>query len=81
MKDSGVIGNALGVAKGIASALGKENIANKLGTAHDFAQSVGAGRKRKRARKSAAPKGRKLTKVAMKSRTQRAEVAHMDGWS
>lgn len=76
VKDSGVIGKSLDVAKSVASALGKDNLASKLDTAHGFAQSVGAGRKHRSSKRKA---GKKLRDYSMKSPTQRAEVVQMDG--
>ncbi len=74
VKDSGLISKGLNAASSIASALGKNDLAGKLGTAQGYAEAAGAGRKRK---KKAGPK--KVKRFAMKSPMQRAEVIQMDG--
>ena len=74
VKDSGLISKGLNLAQGVASALGKDGIADKLGTAQGFASSVGAGRKRKR---NVGVK--KLRSYPAKSRVMRDEVCQMDG--
>lgn len=81
VKDSGLISKGLNAASGIASAFGKNDIADKLGTAQGFAEAVGAGRKRKSYHIKAPKKfdGRKLTNYKAKSPTIRAEISQMDG--
>ena len=74
VRDSGFISKGLNLAQGVASALGKDGIADKLGTAQGFASSVGAGRRRKR--KIGA---KKLHSYPIKSRVMRNELCQMDG--
>ena len=73
VKDSGLISKGLNIASSIAKAVGKDGIADKLSTAHGFADSVGAGRRRKKAYK------KKMHNFPTRGPTMRSEVSQMNG--
>ena len=75
VKDNGLISKGLNLGSSIASSLGKKDIADRLNTGASYAQAVGAGRKRRKAKTT---KTRKLVRYSVSNPTLQSEIMNMD---